>query len=66
MERGAPSSAAWPLSGDFPLDAAVRAYEKGLIQRALASSRSLAEAAEKLGISRQSLNYKLGKFRLEH
>lgn len=66
VERGAPAAAAWPLSGDFPLDAAVRAYEKGLIQRALASSRSLAEAADKLGISRQSLNYKLGKFRLEH
>ncbi len=49
--------------GDAPvcLDAAVNEYEKELIVSSIESSKSLSEAAKKLGISRQNLNYKLKK-----
>lgn len=50
-------SASWDQSG--PLKDRVREYECFIIQTAVSSSGTLQEAAEKLGISKQSLNYKL-------
>jgi arginine utilization regulatory protein len=44
------------------LEEKLRDYEKGLICRALAENESYAEAARKLGITRQSLRYKIEKF----
>ncbi len=43
----------------FSLDDAVKEYERKLIISAVENSKSLSEAAKKLGISRQNLNYKL-------
>ena len=50
---------------DFDLEKAVAEYERSLLQEALKTSESLVEAAGKLGITKQSLNYKLGKFRMQ-
>ena len=41
------------------LEEAVRAYEKQLIEETLRCSRTCREAAEKLGISPQKLNYRM-------
>ena len=49
---------------NFSIENAVQEYEKELITAAVESSESLAEAAAKLGISRQNLNYKLKKYSL--
>lgn len=54
----------WGGGEDFNLDEAVREYEKNIITQALKNSRNLSEAAKKLGISRQNLNYKLNKHSL--
>ncbi|HIV80346.1 MAG TPA: hypothetical protein IAB13_05255, partial [Candidatus Avanaerovorax faecigallinarum] len=40
------------------------AYEKTMIGRAIEDNKTLAAAAESLGISRQSLNQKLHKYDL--
>ncbi|MGF6376732.1 arginine utilization regulatory protein [Clostridiales Family XIII bacterium PM5-7] len=45
-----------------PLDVCVAAFEKELIVNALSVSNNLVEAAKKLGITKQSLNYKLSKY----
>lgn len=54
----------WSNGEDFNLDNAVNEYEKNIIASALHNSRNLSEAAKKLGISRQNLNYKLNKHSL--
>ena len=46
----------WPMP--------VRRYEKGLIVRALEQSRTVTEAAEKLRLTRQALQYKMMKYHL--
>ena len=46
------------------LENEVDEYEKSLIEQALQLSASLTETAELLGISKQSLNYKLKKYNL--
>lgn len=43
----------------------VNKFEEELIRRAAADSKTVSEAAEKLGITRQALNYKLGKYKLK-
>ena len=40
-------------------------YERMLITEALAASRNPADAARKLGISRQRLDYKLNRYGLK-
>ncbi|WP_130863468.1 sigma-54 interaction domain-containing protein [Bacilliculturomica massiliensis] len=52
------------LNGGLSLDDTMDAFEKRIIQKALDSTRNLAEAARLLGISRQSLNYKITKYGL--
>jgi arginine utilization regulatory protein len=47
-----------------PLDEQVKAYERQLIQSAISKSSSMADAARILGISRQSLRYKIEKHSL--
>ena len=54
----------WSNGDDFNIDEATREYEKSIILSALQNSRNLSEAAKKLGISRQNLNYKLNKHQL--
>ena len=54
----------WEEGNNFSIENAVQEYEKELIAAAVDSSASLAEAAAKLGISRQNLNYKLKKYSL--
>ena len=43
----------------------VNKFEEELIKKAASESRTVSEAAEKLGITRQALNYKLGKYKLK-
>lgn len=50
---------------DFSLPEAVNEFEAGLIREVLGESRNMAEAARKLRISRQSLQYKMEKYRIE-
>ena len=54
----------WSNGEDFNLDEAIKEYERNIIISALHNSRNLSEAAKKLGISRQNLNYKLNKHSL--
>lgn len=49
----------------FSLDEALGKYEKMLIMEAISHSDSLVEAASILGITKQSLNYKLLKYELK-
>lgn len=49
----------------FNLDDAVSSYERMLITEALAASMNPADAAKKLGISRQRLDYKLNRYGLK-
>ncbi len=58
----APRIPKWDQEEGFSLVEAVAAYEKNIILSAVADSKNLSEAARKLGISRQHLNYKLGKY----
>ena len=53
-------------SEGFTLQNAMASYEKSLIIRAIESTQSLTDAASLLGISKQALNYKLGKYELGH
>ena len=46
------------------LQEAVRQYEKGLITHALEHSRTITEAAGKLKLTRQALQYKMMKYHL--
>ena len=48
----------------FNLTKAVQRYEKRLIEEAAADADSLHELAARLGISRQTLSYKLRKYRI--
>lgn len=43
----------------------VEEFEKGIIRDALASSKNITEAAGKLQVTRQSLQYKIDKYRLK-
>lgn len=54
----------WSSEDGFNLDEAIKEYEKNIIISAVRNSRNLSEAAKKLGISRQNLNYKLNKHSL--
>ncbi len=49
---------------DFRLEDAVREFEVSLIQQVLRETKTLSEAARKLKISKQTLNYKLNKYGL--
>lgn len=46
------------------LSEALNAYEKALIEDAIENSRTLVDAANQLGITKQSLHYKMGKYNL--
>lgn len=48
----------------FSLDGAVKAYDMQLIREALNQTKNLTEAARKLRISKQTLNYKMNKYDL--
>ncbi len=55
-----------PASDPTDLPGMVEAYERGLIEKALRESDGQrTEAARRLGISRQALQYKLEKFRID-
>lgn len=54
----------WPMPERMGLQEAVRRYEGGLIVRALEQSRTATEAAEKLRLTRQALQYKVMKYHL--
>ena len=51
----------WDENKDFNIEEEMKAYERSLIASAVENSRNLSDAARKLGISRQNLNYKLKK-----
>ena len=58
-----------PAGGDaivdgFSLPQALEQYERELVRRAMAQSRSISQAARLLGVSRQNLKYRLQKFNL--
>ena len=63
-EEDKAAEAAADLPEDVGLQEAVRRYEKGLIARALERSRTITEAAEKLKLTRQALQYKMMKYHL--
>lgn len=48
-----------------PLPEIVNQIEEELIKQAAAESKTVSETAEKLGITRQALNYKLGKYKIK-
>lgn len=48
----------------FSLEGTVSALEKKILEKALAATRNQAEAARILGISRQTLNYKIIKYQI--
>ena len=48
----------------FSLDSAVKEYEIELIRKAISQTKTLSEAARKLKISKQTLNYKINKYDL--
>ncbi len=50
----------------FSLEKALLEYEKEIIEKAIANTKSLSDAAKLLNISKQSLNYKLSKFNIRH
>lgn len=52
-------------TGELSLGEAVGQYEKSLIQHALKTTGSVAEAARMLKVSRQSLTYKMEKYQLQ-
>ena len=53
-----------PHSGTSPKDK-VKAFEKSEIKKALDLSRNLMEVSDHLGISRQTLQYKMRKYDLK-
>ena len=54
----------WPIPEDVGLQEALRRYEKGVIVQALKHSRTITEAAGKLKLTRQALQYKMMKYHL--
>ena len=52
------------IGSGFSLDKEVEEFEKTIILQALDHSKNYTEAAELLGISKQSLNYKMKKYSL--
>ncbi|MCQ2554118.1 MAG: sigma 54-interacting transcriptional regulator [Clostridia bacterium] len=52
------------LSEDFSLDQSVSEYEKNLLLKALEKTKNMSDAARLLGISKQTLSYKLQKYRI--
>lgn len=71
-EKKIESISEWGISSvdldlpNFSLNEYMAETEKALIRRALAESGSLTEAARKLKISKQALNYKLEKYCISH
>ena len=63
-EEKAAEPAEEALPDGMGLQEAVRRYEKGLIVRTLEQSRTITEAAEKLKLTRQALQYKMMKYHL--
>lgn len=53
-----------PLEEGFSLNQALEQYEKKLLEKAMAQSTSISQAARRLGLSRQNLKYKLQKYNL--
>jgi len=51
----------WNYEKNFSLDSEINNYERRLILSAIENSKNLSDAAKKLGVSRQNLNYKLKK-----
>lgn len=54
----------WPIPEDVGLQEALRRYEKRAIVQALKRSRTITEAAGKLKLTRQALQYKMMKYHL--
>lgn len=52
-------------NGNMSLEQKVSEYERILIMRALDSTQNIAQAAKKLKVSKQNLNYKLDKYKLK-
>ena len=52
----------YSMIGNLPISEIVDNYEKRIIIMAINESKNLVEAAKKLKISRQSLQYKLNKY----
>lgn len=63
-EEKAAEPAEEALPDGMGLQEAVRRYEKSLIVRTLEHSRTITEAAEKLKLTRQALQYKMMKYHL--
>ena len=60
-----PSGRAIPkIDSGFSLDKEVEEFEKAIIIQALDRAKNYTDAAELLGISKQSLNYKMKKYQL--
>lgn len=57
--------AKWTNGDEFNLDLVVKNYEKEIIIKAIQNSSNLSDAAKKLGISKQNLNYKIQKYKIE-
>lgn len=53
-----------PMEEGFSLNQALEQYEKKLLEKAMAQSTSISQAARLLGLSRQNLKYKLQKYNL--
>ena len=51
-------------SESFSLNEALENYEKGMILQALQDTHSISQAARRLGISRQNLQYRLQKYNI--
>ena len=49
---------------DFSIDKALADFEIAILEKALSQNRTMSEAAKKLKISKQALNYKLNKYGL--
>ena len=51
---------------DFSIDKAMSDFEISIIEKALAQTRTMSDAAKKLKISKQALNYKMNKYGINH
>lgn len=51
---------------DFSIDKAMADFEISIIEKALAQTRTMSDAAKKLKISKQALNYKMNKYGINH
>ena len=59
------ANALFETNGDYSLNQAMSAYEKKIIIAAIDSSDSLVNAAKRLGITKQALNYKIKKYNIK-